>query len=129
MKPASSYQSYYLFFKTYILPHLPTDKRTKILDIGCGAGYLLYALCEEGYTNYFGINLSQKQIDEARKKVDCVELADAFQYFSRHKNKFNLITLFDVAEHFNRNNLLRLLRKIQSSLWPSGILIIHTLNG
>jgi 2-polyprenyl-3-methyl-5-hydroxy-6-metoxy-1,4-benzoquinol methylase len=129
MNTNESYQSYRSFFKVYVLPHLPTDKKIKILDIGCGAGHLLYALQKEGYTNCLGIDSSKEQIDKAKKKLECVELSNAFQYLPQHKNEFNVITLFDVAEHFDKNNLFTLLKEINSSLQSSGILIIHTLNG
>jgi len=128
MNTAESYRLYLSFFKVYVLPHLPKDKKIKILDIGCGAGHLLYALREEGYTNCLGIDSSKEQIDKAKKQLECVELFDAFQYLPHHKNEFNVITLFDVAEHFSKNKLLTLLKKINNSLQPSGILIIHTLN-
>lgn len=126
---AESYYSYLSFFKAYVLPHLPTDKSIRILDIGCGAGHLLYAFQKEGYTNCLGIDLSQEQINEAKKRVAYVKLSDAFQYLPKHRNEFDVICLFDVAEHLDSNNLFSLLKKINGSLRSSGILIIHTING
>ncbi len=124
-----SYESYYSFFKTYILFHLPSNRGIKILDVGCGSGHLLYALKKDGYNNCFGIDLSKKQIDNAMLKVDRVELADVFQYLPNHEREFDVITLIDVAEHFDKDNLFKLLKIIKNSLRPNGILIIHTING
>jgi len=121
--------SYYSFFKSYILPLLPADKKVKIFDVGCGGGYLLYALREEGYLNCCGIDSSKKQIDIAKEKMDCVELADAFGYLPAHQKEFDVITLIDVAEHLNRDDLFKLLKMINMALRPGGILILHTLNG
>jgi len=129
IKPEYSYESYYSFFKTYILPHLPTDKKIRILDVGCGAGHLLYALRKEGYANCFGIDLSKKQIERAKEKGVCVKLIDAFKYLPSHEKEFDVITLFDVAEHLNKDNLFSLLKMINSVLQSEGILIIHTING
>lgn len=124
-----SYESYYSFFKTYILSHLPSDKGIKILDVGCGSGHLLYALKKEGYNNCFGIDSSKKQIDRAKEKMDCVELVDVFGYLPNHEREFDVITLIDVAEHFDKNNLFKLMKIINNALCPGGIMIIHTING
>jgi len=128
MGAAKSYQSYFSFFRTYILPYLPKDKKIKILDIGCGEGHLLYSFKKEGYSNCWGIDSSKGQIEKASKVVSCIEQADMFQYLRENKNKFDLITLFDVAEHLKKKDLLILLKEINKSLNPSGMLIIHTLN-
>jgi len=124
-----SYEAYHSFLKVYILPHLPLDKKAKILDIGCGNGHLLHALQKEGYTNGFGIDSSKRQIDNARKKMNCVELADVFQYLPVHEKEFDVITLIDVAEHFDKNDLFKLLKMTNNALRQGGILIIHTING
>ncbi|MFA5878113.1 MAG: methyltransferase domain-containing protein [Candidatus Staskawiczbacteria bacterium] len=124
-----SYEAYYSFFKTYILQHLPTDKKIRILDVGCGNGHLLYSLQKKGYANCFGIDSCKKQIDNARKKMDCVELVDVFQYLSCHEKEFDVIILIDVAEHFGQDDLFRLLKTINNSLRQGGILIMHTING
>jgi len=126
---AESYYSYLSFFKAYVLPHLPTDKSIRILDIRCGAGHLLYAFQKERYANCLGIDLSQEQINEEKKRVAYVKLSDAFQYLPKHRNKLDAICLFNMAEHLGSDNLFSLLKKINNSLQSSGILIIHTING
>lgn len=124
-----SYKSYLSFFKTYILPHLPENKGMKILDIGCGPGHLLYVLNKEGYKNCLGIDSSQTQIDNAKKKLDNVVLRDALQYLSEHKNEFDIITMFDFVEHFDKKTLFTLLKLVNHSLRTNGLVIIHTTNG
>ena len=61
--------------------------------------------------------------------MDCVELADVFQYLPNHEKEFDAITLIDVAEHFNKNDLFRLLKIINNALRQDGVLIVHTING
>jgi len=124
-----SYEAYFSFFKIYLLPHLPTDKKVRILDVGCGGGQLLYALKKEGYNNHFGIDSSKNQIERAKEKMDRVECVDVFEYLPNHQNAFDVVTLIDVAEHFDKGNLFKLMKIIQSTLRPGGILIIHTVNG
>lgn len=127
-KPGS-YESYLSFFRTYILPHLPADKEAKILDVGCGAGHLLYALCRHGYVNSWGTDSSEQQIQEAQKWVHCVEKADALEFLPRHKDEYDVVTLIDVVEHMDKNTLYALLLELISSLRANGVVIFHTTNG
>ena len=41
---------------------LLTDKKSKILEIGCGAGQLLYYFKSNGYTNIEGVDIGEHQI-------------------------------------------------------------------
>jgi ubiquinone/menaquinone biosynthesis C-methylase UbiE len=41
----------------FILKHIENDKAQKIIDIGCGNGYLLKRLKEQGYTNLSGLDI------------------------------------------------------------------------
>lgn len=124
-----SFISYYTFFRSYILPYLPKDKKAKILDLGCGSGKFLYSLDKSGYKNYFGIDNCDFQISKAKEKVNFVEKADMFEYLPKHKNEFDAIGFFDVAEHIDTAQLKDLLDKANKALKEKGVLIIHTLNG
>ena len=128
MSAAKSYKSYFSFFKKYILPYISTEKKIRILDIGCGEGHLLYSFKKAGYLNCFGIDLSENKIKKSKEVISSVEAVDMFEYLDRNNEKFDLITLFDVAEHLDKKDLLVLLKRINSSLNASGMLIIHTLN-
>lgn len=37
---------------------LPTDRTSPVLDLGCGPGYLLKMLEDQGYTDVTGVDLS-----------------------------------------------------------------------
>ena len=45
---------------------LPEDKNAKILDVGCGRGYLLMTLKKLGYKNIQGVDVDKGQIEGAR---------------------------------------------------------------
>ena len=53
------------YFNHHISRHLPHDKKSSILDIGCGFGRYLKALEMNGYPNSFGIDPSEEQISYA----------------------------------------------------------------
>ncbi|NQS89514.1 class I SAM-dependent methyltransferase, partial [Patescibacteria group bacterium] len=55
-KTADSYEAKFGEF-------IPQDKNSRILDIGCGCGHFLYYLQKNGYTNFYGIDVSSQQVD------------------------------------------------------------------
>lgn len=109
------------------LRDLPRDSR--ILDIGCGPGYMLGYLKSQGFSNSIGIDLSQEQIDIAKSLGHNAEYANAFDFLVSNPSTFDLIIAFDFFEHFSKSELRRLLRLIYESLRPNGKLILQTPNG
>jgi 2-polyprenyl-3-methyl-5-hydroxy-6-metoxy-1,4-benzoquinol methylase len=117
-----------LYSKTY-LAHLPRDKQALILDVACGAGHFLYFLKKQGYTKIAGIDISQEQLDIARKMgVDVVQKADMFKYLAKNKGKYELIIANDIIEHLTKNEVIQLLDAIYAALKPGGKVIINTEN-
>src|SRR5579859_7525051 len=47
---------------------LPANLGAKILDVGCGAGLLMLALRELGYTEVQGIDIDPGQVESCRSK-------------------------------------------------------------
>jgi 2-polyprenyl-3-methyl-5-hydroxy-6-metoxy-1,4-benzoquinol methylase len=98
------------------------------LDVGCGGGEFLLFLQSLGYTNTFGIDLSPEQIELAKKQgLRDVEVAEAIEYLSKHKEKFALITAHDVIEHFPKEKMLPFLDAIYAAL-VGGTVILSTVN-
>lgn len=62
--------------------NLPKD--AKILDLGCGPGYFLDIMKEQGYTNMVGITLSDFDLDTCAKKGHTVEKYD-LSFLPQHK--------------------------------------------
>lgn len=119
---AASYETNYKKF-------FPSDKNSRILDIGCGMGHFLYYLKTKGYTNFNGIDLGKQQIAFCKKYIDInVEKADAFEYLKDKKNEFDVIIMNDVIEHIKKANVVELLEYINNSLKEEGKVIIKTPN-
>jgi 2-polyprenyl-3-methyl-5-hydroxy-6-metoxy-1,4-benzoquinol methylase len=55
------------FYKNEILQHFPKNINANVLEIGCGMGFLLLTLQEEGYKNTKGIDIDKGQIQSAKK--------------------------------------------------------------
>jgi 2-polyprenyl-3-methyl-5-hydroxy-6-metoxy-1,4-benzoquinol methylase len=107
---------------------LPADKTANILDVACGAGQFLYFLNKKGYINVAGVDVSPEQVEISRKVCSNVVLTDALVYLTEHKNTFDLITGFDVIEHFQKSELFPMLDALHGALKPGGRLILQTPN-
>lgn len=52
----------------HIKPHLPTNLRAPVLDLGCGTGKWAFRLSRSGYA-VTCVDISQSMIDQARRKL------------------------------------------------------------
>lgn len=71
-----------------------TEKETKFLDFGCGAGFFLDTLKANGHKHIYGLELNAKRLKVIEEKgyssINSLEHYDLY---------FDVITLWDVAEH------------------------------
>lgn len=63
---------------------LNLPKNARILDLGCGPGYFLDFMKDQGYTNLTGITLSQDDINICKKNGHHVEMYD-ISFLPQHK--------------------------------------------
>lgn len=108
------------------LKHLPQS--ASILELGCGHGRILNYLRHKGFDKAKGIDISQQQIDIAlRDRLDA-ELADVFEFLDRHSEGFEAVIAIDFAEHFTKDELLRMFEAIHAAMKPGGTLLLQTPN-
>jgi len=118
-----------------ILSRLPRDSR--ILDIACGVGYLEEYLLKQGFQNIESIDLSGEQIEAAKLmltqrgvsfigKINFV-VANAFEYLGK-ADQFDLVAMFDIIEHFSKEEIGQLLRLTYAALGSGGLLLLRTIN-
>jgi 2-polyprenyl-3-methyl-5-hydroxy-6-metoxy-1,4-benzoquinol methylase len=120
------------------LPHLlnfvrrffPTDRRARIVDLGCGSGELLLAAQRLGYTLIEGVDGSRDQVRIAcARGLKMVSTADVFEFLTtKEDGSFDCIVAYDFIEHFDRNELFDLCDLIYRKLSVTGIFVIHTPN-
>ncbi len=98
----------------------------KILEIGCGLGYLTYSLNKSGY-NAVGLDISMaavtKAIHEYGNFFICADLND---YANSHLKEYDVVIFTEVIEHLDdissfMNSLLKVLK-------PHGKIILTTPN-
>lgn len=112
-----------------LLPLMPTARDASILDIGCGYGEWLMLLHDTGYTITHGIDISDEQVETARSLgLNNVDVADVFDYLGKNQARFDCITGIDIIEHFSKDELVRLLELVRTSLKPGGTAIFRTPN-
>ena len=108
---------------------LPDDRNIWILDAGCGTGKLLWWLQDMGYIHAEGIDIDSEQIAVAQKLgIVNVRRADLREYLGYKKEKYDIIFLRDILEHFKKEYLLEILTLCKNSLKDAGKVIIQTPN-
>ena len=111
--------------------HFPVDRRSAILDLGCGHGALIHFAQREGYVNIRGVDRSPEQVGAAQRLgIEGVEEGDLLATLvAQTDGSLDVVVAFDVIEHFTRDELLGFVDQVQRVLRPGGRWIIHTPNG
>ena len=101
---------------------------TKILDVGCGAGFLSNELALSGL-RVTGVDLSVESLVVAREydKTKNVLYLTADAYHLPFNNEsFDVITAMDFLEHVENPEMV--IKEFSRVLKPNGIFIFHTFN-
>ncbi len=108
---------------------LPQDKDRKILELGCGSGFFLKYLLNNGYINCSGIDFSEQQISKAADLgIKNVLATDMSKYLRETDAKFGVICLFHVLEHLYKDEIIDLLELIHDRLNLNGMIIVEVPN-
>ncbi len=107
---------------------LPKD--AEILDLGCGAGEVLWAFNKLGFARLSGCDISAEQVAIARHVVPQVQEQDIFQCLQGWPDgTVDVVTLFDIIEHLTKQEVFDLLEEVRRVLKCGGLLIVHCPNG
>lgn len=116
----------YFGIREALLKIKKTKENLKVLDVGCGLGYLTYALKSEQYDVY-GIDISKEAINNAKKHFGNYFISqDIFEYAKNNKNSFDVIILTELIEHLE--NPIDFLKTSLNLLNKNGKIIITTPN-
>ncbi len=102
----------------------------RVLDVGCGGGYLLEELARRGYTGV-GIDLSPESVAIARARLlergagDSLD-ARVGSAYEPPQGPFDLVCLTDVLEHLEDPR--GCLKALREQMAPGGLLVISTPN-
>lgn len=100
---------------------------SECLDVGAGVGQFMMRLSQEGARSSEGIEPSRKRREFARRRFDlelCEATVESPCWQENCRERFDLITLWDVIEHVNFP--LETVRCAGHLLKPGGLLFIDT---
>lgn len=114
---------------TYGPPTGP-GRSPRVLDIGCGTGFLLEQLAERGYSGV-GVDLSPESVVIANRRLEELGASDRLSAqvgsaYEPPEGPFDLITLTDVLEHLEDPRAC--LTALRGVLAPGGLLVVSTPN-
>jgi 2-polyprenyl-3-methyl-5-hydroxy-6-metoxy-1,4-benzoquinol methylase len=103
------------------------ERSAKILEVGCGMGYLTASLRRAGYEQVLGIDLSSNAIDAARRRYGgFYREADVLTFATETVERFDVVVLSEVIEHLEDPQAV--VAAACLLLKPQGILICTTPN-
>ena len=102
----------------------------RVLDVGCGTGYLLERLAGRGFCGV-GIDLSPRSVEHAQERLRAIGADDRLRAevgsaYEPPEGEFDLITLTDVLEHLEDPRAC--LRALRARLAPDGLIVVSTPN-
>jgi 2-polyprenyl-6-hydroxyphenyl methylase/3-demethylubiquinone-9 3-methyltransferase len=102
----------------------------RVLDVGCGTGFLLERLAERGCSGV-GIDLSPDSVALAAERLRAIGADDRLEArvgsaYEPPEGPYNLIALTDVLEHLEEPRAC--LRALRERLAPGGLLVVSTPN-
>jgi SAM-dependent methyltransferase len=107
---------------------LPKNSSSRIVDLACGGGKLLHFFINLGYQNIEGVDISPDQVALSKQVTPNVSQANVIEFLEANVGKFDLVTGFDIIEHFHKDEVLRFLDAAFNALKPDGRLILQTPN-
>lgn len=120
----------------YILEKLRLEKGMRLLDIGCGWGYLLIEAAKKYGVRGYGCTLSREQWHKGQERIRelgleeqvQIELAD-YRDLPETKWKFDRIVSVGMLEHVGRSNYMTYMETAEHLLVDGGLFLLHYISG
>lgn len=105
----------------------------RLLDIGCGWGWLIIRAARQYGVKALGITLSEEQYTETKKRIDREGLSEAVEvrllnYLDLAEDQsFDAVVSIGMFEHVGQAHYQDYLGKVRDFLKPGGLSMLHTL--
>ena len=103
------------------------NKKTKILDIGCGSGKIMSNLSRKHRMQNLPLGLDVVRHNNSSKKIRFIKI-DALKYLSSAREKFDVIFFKQSIHFFKLTEIKKILRLSKKILHPKGKIIILALH-
>jgi 2-polyprenyl-3-methyl-5-hydroxy-6-metoxy-1,4-benzoquinol methylase len=104
----------------------------RILDLGCGVGFLLNWLARQPGITAVGVDASPTQLEIARRNLPGIDItcADGLEYLRSNPDSFDGIFCTDVLEHIPGTDLcIEWVQAARAALRPGGFFVCRGPNG
>lgn len=105
--------------------------RGRVLDFGCGPGFLLQKLTRIRGLELEGVDFSAQSVEEAEKRLKDLpgfkgaKAIDSLPTFHAD-NTFDMVTCIEVVEHLTDDQLAGTIREVHRLLRPGGTAVVTT---
>ena len=121
-----SSKKYIFAFNLFLSSKIKLNKKTKILDIGCGRANIISYLQKKYKFNSKPIGIDIVKNKDIKKNIQ-FRKADAILYLKKKEN-YDLILIKQSIHFFSKTQINSLLNLIKKRLHPRGKLLIFSLN-
>jgi SAM-dependent methyltransferase len=105
-----------------VLRRYLAQPRPRVLEIGCGTGYVLQRLAAEGRYELIGLEEHIAGLRHARQRLPTIEFVQADARDLPYESEFDAIGAFDVIEHIDEDGAV--FASMHRALRPGGIVVV-----
>ena len=121
-----STSAYINSFNSFLLKEIKLNKKSQLLDIGCGRGKIFGVLSRRLKLINKPIGIDPVIHKDVDKSID-FRSGDVFKFFKSSQNKFDLIMIKQTLHFFNNDKRTKLIKICKKNLKKNGVLIIFSL--